>query len=509
MFLTRKRRKQRLTPEQIELFKTYQKKWLNIAQSTKSVNQEQVEFAISVLYRKLDLPRPQIHFFQGPTSFAKAKIYRTKQEQWRSNILKNSLVIMMPLCIVWMTTGIGLLFNPLLYEVLPIIGLLASIFFVSYCLQWFVYVRWGGNSLLYTLMARSLGWTLIICISIGPLVTFILYPERFNEGWVLASVILTVLLFLGSYFTEKYRLSFLKNRFWEILYKNLTQLNLENILLIQQLYFLLSQDDIAAGFHGIHGRRGLTQRPQIFYRRPNSYSSTLERVYVRDGGLTSEASFFGSYNEHFLAIDQSNQHALTDFCIQELDCNYDHELWEASQTLIQECGFLLLLSKSCYVCDRPFRLEMDAEQRLHSVAGPAIEFADSTCVYAYQGIILPEKYGMVHPQEWQSQWVLEESNAEIRRLLIQEIGYERLCQELSAKVLDQWREYELLKIEVPQKAYVNRQQVIEEPVVLLKMTCPSTAHIHVLRVPPTMRSAKKAAQWINHDISPDKFIAET
>jgi leucine-rich repeat protein SHOC2 len=56
---------------------------------------------------------------------------------------------------------------------------------------------------------------------------------------------------------------------------------------------------------------------------------------------------------------------------------------------------------------------------------------------------------------------------------------------------------------------VNGQQVIEEPIVLLKMTCPSIAHVHVLRVPPTMKSAKKAATWINHDISPDKFIAET
>jgi leucine-rich repeat protein SHOC2 len=43
----------------------------------------------------------------------------------------------------------------------------------------------------------------------------------------------------------------------------------------------------------------------------------------------------------------------------------------------------------------------------------------------------------------------------------------------------------------------------------LKMTCPSTADIHILRVPPDLTSAEAAITWINHGIHPDKFATQT
>jgi hypothetical protein len=44
-----------------------------------------------------------------------------------------------------------------------------------------------------------------------------------------------------------------------------------------------------------------------------------------------------------------------------------------------------------------------------------------------------------------------------------------------------------------------------EPLVLLKMTCPSTNHTHILRVPPETTSAEEAITWINHGIHPDQI----
>ncbi|MFB2923708.1 MULTISPECIES: leucine-rich repeat domain-containing protein [Aerosakkonema] len=112
---------------------------------------------------------------------------------------------------------------------------------------------------------------------------------------------------------------------------------------------------------------------------------------------------------------------------------------------------------------------------------------------------LPNKYFL--PQhEWQAQWLLEEKNAEIRRLLIQKIGYARICQELQATELDSWREYTLLKID---------SNVDVEPIYLLKMTCPSTGFIHVLRVPPNMTSAREAIRWVNWGIDPSEFSVES
>jgi Leucine-rich repeat (LRR) protein len=44
---------------------------------------------------------------------------------------------------------------------------------------------------------------------------------------------------------------------------------------------------------------------------------------------------------------------------------------------------------------------------------------------------------------------------------------------------------------------------------LYQMTCPSTGHIHILRVPPEMESAEEAITWINHDLHPDRFAIQT
>jgi leucine-rich repeat protein SHOC2 len=85
-------------------------------------------------------------------------------------------------------------------------------------------------------------------------------------------------------------------------------------------------------------------------------------------------------------------------------------------------------------------------------------------------------------------------------MLIQHFDYESICQKLDAIELDTWREYTLLKIDA---------EVDVEPMVLLKMICPSTAHIHILRVPPEITSAESAITWVNHGIHPDDFAMQT
>lgn len=120
--------------------------------------------------------------------------------------------------------------------------------------------------------------------------------------------------------------------------------------------------------------------------------------------------------------------------------------------------------------------------------------------YAYHGVTLPEKYGKLHPNQWQAEWLLEEKNAELRRVLMQGIGYSRICQELQALELDTWQEYSLLQI---------NNDVDIEPIYLLKMTCPSTGFIHALRVPPNVESARDAIAWANWEIAPEEFAVQT
>ena len=152
--------------------------------------------------------------------------------------------------------------------------------------------------------------------------------------------------------------------------------------------------------------------------------------------------------------------------------------------------------------DYMIQLSLDSEQRLHAEAEPAITWANGYGLYCYHGVTLPEKYGKLPPREWQAQWILSENNAELRRVLIQSIGYARICTELQAIELDSWAEYSLLKID----------QIIDidrEPIYLLKMTCPSTRFIHTLRVPPNMQSAREAIAWVNWGVDPLEFSVQT
>jgi hypothetical protein len=145
---------------------------------------------------------------------------------------------------------------------------------------------------------------------------------------------------------------------------------------------------------------------------------------------------------------------------------------------------------------------MDSEQRLHAEAEPAITWGKGYGLYCYHGVTLPEKYGKLPPREWQAQWILSENNAELRRVLIQGIGYARICTELQAIELDSWAEYSLLKID--QIIDIDRQAIY-----LLKMTCPSTGFIHALRVPPNMPSAREAITWVNWGVDPLEFSVQT
>ncbi|MEG4360589.1 leucine-rich repeat domain-containing protein, partial [Microcoleus sp. C2C6] len=193
---------------------------------------------------------------------------------------------------------------------------------------------------------------------------------------------------------------------------------------------------------------------------------------------------------------------LTQLYISSLGLNLSQkaqEILRSQKLLFEHCGFIFPCEKTCVVCDRPRHLRFDSQNRLHAEGEPAIEFADGWKIYFYHGVRLPEEYGQLHPNQWQSQWLLAEENAEVRRVLIQGIGYDRLIQELEAKQIDSWQEYALLQID----------NADVEPICLLKMTCPSTGFIHALRVPPNLTSAREAIGWVNWDIDPEEFSVQT
>ncbi|WP_449417884.1 DUF6745 domain-containing protein [Phormidium nigroviride] len=206
-----------------------------------------------------------------------------------------------------------------------------------------------------------------------------------------------------------------------------------------------------------------------------------------------------SFHHWEIASETFNFMSAYDFCISLLNCSYNQSIWKLCQDLAK-LGWIYPFENTCIVCDRPRILSFDNQHRLHAEGTPAIQFADGYSLYSYHGVTLPEKYGKLHPHQWQSQWLLEEENTELRRVLIQGIGYSRICQELEAVELDTWREYSLLRID---------KNIDFEPINMLKMTCPSTGYIHFFGVPPEIISAREAIKCVNWGVDAEDFSVQT
>jgi hypothetical protein len=72
---------------------------------------------------------------------------------------------------------------------------------------------------------------------------------------------------------------------------------------------------------------------------------------------------------------------------------------------------------------------------LHGQIEPAIEYAGSFQGYAYHGLWLDDRFRQP-PSQWQPSWLLSCRGSEYERMIIQEIGYDRLCQAYKTKVVD-------------------------------------------------------------------------
>jgi hypothetical protein len=97
------------------------------------------------------------------------------------------------------------------------------------------------------------------------------------------------------------------------------------------------------------------------------------------------------------------------------------------------------------------------------------------------------------------QEILNLENVEMRRVLIERLGYEKFIEQVGGLIRDRDRD-----------AGGDRQLVYipfedDEPLMVLKVICPSTGHTHVLRVPPDMQTCHQAAAWIAGFDNPDDY----
>ena len=101
--------------------------------------------------------------------------------------------------------------------------------------------------------------------------------------------------------------------------------------------------------------------------------------------------------------------------------------------------------------------------------------------------------------------ILAERNAELRRVMIERVGFEKFLREVKAQVLDTDRdrggERKLLSVPFTD----------DETMVIVSVLCPSTGRQYLIRVPPTTRTCHQAVAWTAGFDNPDDYepVAET
>jgi len=125
---------------------------------------------------------------------------------------------------------------------------------------------------------------------------------------------------------------------------------------------------------------------------PYGVESCVESQIFQDLGRIDSDYFDNQYEEvsklisSLFRLGWFSRGCMFDFCISELKLQYDLQKWQVMQELMQQCDFVSMFENVCFICDRPIKLSLDNQNKLHAEWEYALQFADDYGVYAYHGL---------------------------------------------------------------------------------------------------------------------------
>ena len=156
----------------------------------------------------------------------------------------------------------------------------------------------------------------------------------------------------------------------------------------------------------------------------------------------------------------------------------------------QEYGMVFPLDKLCIVCQPPTEIHKNING-LHNESGPALTYGEDNDIYSLNGVSMDKKYVMTKAQEIPAEWVMKETNVEIRRELLRKVGIERLLTDLPHKLLETRGNYESYSIDLSEEIKDARY---------LKMTNPSIGCFHLEGLDPSINTIGEALKWRNQNL---------
>jgi hypothetical protein len=158
------------------------------------------------------------------------------------------------------------------------------------------------------------------------------------------------------------------------------------------------------------------------------------------------------------------------------------------------CGWWEPFEGICFVCERMQECHVDDTGRLHNTSGAALLSRDGFSVYADHGVILPD-WVIERPEEITVEKINKEDNTEVKRVMVERMGWERFIAESKATVLDERYNDRDLQYE--------RLYKLPDDSSRFECSDPSTGRKYFLGVPNEIRNCEEAQNWLSHGL--DRF----
>jgi hypothetical protein len=209
----------------------------------------------------------------------------------------------------------------------------------------------------------------------------------------------------------------------------------------------------------------------------------------------------------------------------------DYSAWNHWEMLAEHSGPRIMHSDFCIISDRPARLLVDSENRPHCQDGPFCQWRDGSALYAVHGVFTPA-WIIERPDLVTAQKIDEEPNAEIRRVMVDQMGVERFLREGNARKLHTdpcgvlWTrpvkdDEPLMSIELLNSTpetdgqmtrdeallrFDKRTPVAHDGMMIPLCQAPESLRFksYFLRVDPKVRTAKEAVAW-TFDMKPQDY----
>ena len=116
------------------------------------------------------------------------------------------------------------------------------------------------------------------------------------------------------------------------------------------------------------------------------------------------------------------------------------EIFDIWYDLACSCGWCYTFENIVFVCEKPSKLYLNQESRLHKENSMALEYSDGYGLYMLNGIRVPDWLVTTPAEKIDPTLALKETNADVQREIIRKVGAERMLKSCNAKTLDDWND---------------------------------------------------------------------